>query len=382
MNIIIYGRGGTAAEFEEQIKCYNQLNGEVIHIVAWTDSFVQNANKEENVVPVEDVFELCYDYIVIASGYFDEIYSRLKSINIDMDKVVDRTKFYPEKNGKNVGQLINAFYLKQVRVNNEELQRTIEAYLNGNYFVDILGRRRFFLRGWDNEIGKEMGNVQIYEDSRWNLKYLLWKDKRIYYPYQWDEKIIREYHAFNVYTCMNTESAHRYLSNSFSVKEGDIVADIGAAEGLFALSVIDKAKKVYLFETDDIWYRPLQATFSEYSEKVVIEQKCVSNINWLNQTTLDQYFFSKEINFIKMDIEGAEQKVLLASAELLKRDNLKWAIATYHKPEDALFIDIFMKHMGYLTEYAEHYLWVDHRQFGCQPFGEFRKAVIRAYKDK
>ena len=381
MDIIIYGMGGVAHEFKEWIKCYNQLKRVHIRIVGFTDSYVKSTKnqREGNVVSVDDLKYLKSDYIVIASRFLDEICTVLENKNIDMEKVIASTNFYPEGNERNIGQLINAFYLERVQTNDEELKKSIQDYMNGKYFIDVLGRRRFV--GNQEAIRELEQDVTIYKDFEWDLKYVIWEGKKIYYPCQWDEKQIREYHLFNVYTCMNTKSSHRYLTDSFTVKEGDVVADIGAAEGLFLLSVIEKVKKAYVFEIDDIWYRPLQATFSKYKKKVVIEHGFVSNIDWEDQITLDKYFSTREINLIKMDIEGAEQKVLLASKTLLKRENLKWVIASYHKPEDAIFLDTFMKQMGYRTETAEQYLWIDQWEFGCQPFGEFRKAMIHAYRE-
>jgi hypothetical protein len=38
---------------------------------------------------------------------------------------------------------------------------------------------------------------------------------------------------------------------NFDVDVDDIVGDIGAAEGSFGLSIVEKAKKLYLFEMDE-----------------------------------------------------------------------------------------------------------------------------------
>jgi 16S rRNA A1518/A1519 N6-dimethyltransferase RsmA/KsgA/DIM1 with predicted DNA glycosylase/AP lyase activity len=49
------------------------------------------------------------------------------------------------------------------------------------------------------------------------------------------------------------------------VAEGDVVVDAGAAEGNFALSVIDKASKVYIIEGDAGWCEALRQTFLPYN---------------------------------------------------------------------------------------------------------------------
>lgn len=46
-----------------------------------------------------------------------------------------------------------------------------------------------------------------------------------------------------IFTEQHEKSAHRYFSDSCHVEEGDILVDVGAAEGLIALDHIDKVKK-------------------------------------------------------------------------------------------------------------------------------------------
>jgi 16S rRNA A1518/A1519 N6-dimethyltransferase RsmA/KsgA/DIM1 with predicted DNA glycosylase/AP lyase activity len=54
---------------------------------------------------------------------------------------------------------------------------------------------------------------------------------------------------------------HQYQTSYFQVKKNDILLDVGCAEALFSLDVIDKVKKVILFESDSVWFDPLKATF-------------------------------------------------------------------------------------------------------------------------
>lgn len=83
-----------------------------------------------------------------------------------------------------------------------------------------------------------------------------------------------------------------------------------------------------------------------------------------------------------MDIEGYEQKVLSSSKNILLRDNIRFVIATYHKTEDMDFIEAYMQKYGFKTEQSEGLLWIDHKVFGADPFGSFRKAMLRASKVK
>lgn len=112
----------------------------------------------------------------------------------------------------------------------------------------------------------------------------------MYYPASWSVEKIQEYHPFNEYTCFDESSAHKYLTEDFDVNQNDCVADIGAAEGLFSLAIVDKVKKIYIFEGDNIWLKPLNATFRDYQDKIVIINKYVSDINWNTFVTLDKFF--------------------------------------------------------------------------------------------
>lgn len=39
-----------------------------------------------------------------------------------------------------------------------------------------------------------------------------------------------------------------YLDEDFQVEEGDVVLDVGVAEGNFSMEIIERASKIYLFE--------------------------------------------------------------------------------------------------------------------------------------
>ncbi len=75
-----------------------------------------------------------------------------------------------------------------------------------------------------------------------------------------------------------------------NVKDNDILSDIGAAEGNFSLSVIDKVQHVYLFETDNDWIEALEKTFEPWKEKVSIIHKFVGNKDTDTCITLDSFF--------------------------------------------------------------------------------------------
>ena len=59
----------------------------------------------------------------------------------------------------------------------------------------------------------------------------------------------------------------------------------------------------------------------------------------VNTTTVDEYCVNNKIDkldFLKMDIEGAEYEVLCGAKETIKKYKPKLAICVYHKPEDII----------------------------------------------
>lgn len=55
-------------------------------------------------------------------------------------------------------------------------------------------------------------------------------------------------------------------------------------------------------------------------------------------TDLDSVVGGEKITFIKMDIEGAEEKALLGAERIITEQKPKLAICVYHKPEDIIEI--------------------------------------------
>lgn len=58
-----------------------------IEILAYVDSFKKGIFKEKLILSIEEISEYCYDYIVIASDYFEEITIKLKENNINLSKL-------------------------------------------------------------------------------------------------------------------------------------------------------------------------------------------------------------------------------------------------------------------------------------------------------
>jgi hypothetical protein len=165
------------------------------------------------------------------------------------------------------------------------------------------------------------------------------------------------------------------------VSEGDVVVDAGVAEGNFALSVVEKVKKMYLFETDETWITTLEATFAPWKEKVVIVNKYVSDNDKENCITLDTFFGNEKIDFIKADIEGAEFQLLTGAKKILSRQiPMKIVLCTYHKHNDAEMFNRILMSNGFCTEFSKGYMIFLYELYDRLEPPYLRRGLIRAKK--
>ncbi len=84
---------------------------------------------------------------------------------------------------------------------------------------------------------------------------------------------------------------------------------------------------------------------SERSEEVNANKVGWSNII-VEADTIDNLCKEIPITFLKMDIEGAEQKALIGARQTILRDKPKCAISVYHKTEDLFKIPLYLKQLN------------------------------------
>lgn len=168
------------------------------------------------------------------------------------------------------------------------------------------------------------------------------------------------------------------------ISRGDTVIDCGGYIGLFTLWCLNKgAKKVIVFEPEKRNCECLKRNLSSYidSGKVILIEKGVwshyrtmdlsltecgvghsllSGIEAVGSTSVEvveidsviQY--GERINFIKMDIEGAEREALIGSKRIIGKDKPKMFICSYHLPDDPQVITNIVLRMqpDYLIAYT------------------------------
>ncbi len=154
---------------------------------------------------------------------------------------------------------------------------------------------------------------------------------------------------FKIYEPNQTEIVKKY------VRKGDIVIDIGAHVGYYTLlmaQLVGENGKVYSFEPDPVNFQLLKKSVEINGfENVILIQKAVSNITNkvklflgdddsainriydaklgdakesidVESITIDEYFKENDelINFIKIDSEGSEVKIVNGMKQFLSRN--------------------------------------------------------------
>lgn len=222
--------------------------------------------------------------------------------------------------------------------------------------------------------------LPIFFDNKEKLNYVVHEGKRMYMsPKLQGEETIRQYYNS---LCMEQDikSPHLYQSEKVKIEDGDVVLDVGAAEGFFSLSIIDKASYVYMIEADEAWRKALEATFRPYGDKVRIIEKFAADVDGENKITIDSIIKNERLDFIKMDIEGGERSALKGAVNTLIAHDVKCSICTYHNDNDFDEIQHFFENMEYQTETSDGYIlctgmWEkDNRNL------DFRRGIIRGWK--
>jgi hypothetical protein len=222
-------------------------------------------------------------------------------------------------------------------------------------------------------------NIEVFDDHDKGLRYVLQGGKRLYFKKRWSKQKIR-----NLYNLLSKEqdfrSPHRYLTDQFKFEDGEVLVDVGVAEGNFALSIVEKASRVILFEADKEWIEPLKATFEPWKNKVLIVNKYVSDITNSGKTKLDDFIFPDETGtFLKIDVEGAESKLLNGCKRILAEQKpFKIAICTYHKQEDEKEFSSLLTQNGFETSHSDGFMLFFYDKKIKPPY--FRRGLIRAEK--
>jgi hypothetical protein len=244
------------------------------------------------------------------------------------------------------GRILRYFNsLPQEEVNEE--QREVLKYLRNNPLS-------IFPYNFQSHYSPQ--NIEVFYDDVNRMNYVFLDGKRLYYKKGLSKKNIRKSFS-ELLGEQDMNSPHRYLTKDFNANNC-VIADIGAADGNFSLSVIDTAKKIVLFEYDPKWVKALRLTFAPWKEKIEIISKRVAdrdNEKDINFSTF--YKTSPDINFLKIDVDGAEEEVLRSCQGALSSGKpMKIALCTYHKDSDESKFTALLQSLGFNVSYSDGYM--------------------------
>ena len=166
------------------------------------------------------------------------------------------------------------------------------------------------------------------------------------YGYEFLSPITRSMNNFLIHDIYTSMVSHEDdIVEQFSPKVGDIVIDVGAAFGFYTLLAskkVGQAGKVVAIETQpnifDILNRNIKLNkltniislnYAAYSKKTtlklyntysVMQERAGQSYTEVSADTLDNLLWRvgiKEVNWIKIDVEGAEYEVLKGATEVL-----------------------------------------------------------------
>lgn len=336
MKAVIWGAGGTARDFLRRKVLYPDYE-----IIAFTDNnpdvWGRTFWEGQEIIAPSQLNELEFDVIVICSLHTEAIYGQLvQKLHILADRILTY-KDLEKKAAERVAE-------KYKDSKEKEIQDVISVYKKG--ILNVLG----------SYLPENIKYNKVYRDEEGD-PYILFEGKRMYYPGDFVfQKQNGEEVILDVLYEQGEDSPHLYVRDDKEIPDDSVIVDAGVCEGNFALRYVERAKKIYLIESDPGWMKALHKTFYEYSDKVVYCSKYLSRFETEEMTTLDA-LVEEKIDFLKMDIEGAEIDALLGGMDVLQRSSAKCAICSYHRQFDEKYIRYLLQSYGYETEHSKGYMF-------------------------
>ncbi len=358
---IIWGTGETAVNLLKRKSLYGEYK-----IIAFIDNDRNKWGKvfwEGIAISGPNILlNLKYDVIVICSIYVDEISEQLKNVlGIESAKNIVT---YKDLEFDFCSKLINKYKNSE----DTEVQETLKVFKTG--VVNVLG-------SYYTQTDKRKYSFVLRDED--NYPYIIFEGKRMYYPidYKFQKKDGKDIVTDILYE-QGEDSPHLYVRADYEIPNNAVIVDAGVCEGNFALRYVERAKKIYLIESESRWIEALYRTFADYADKIVYCNKFLSGRDNAYEITLDK-LVSDKIDFLKMDIEGAEVDALLGGRAVLENSSAKCAICSYHRQYDEKYISFILKSYGYHVEHSKGYM--------CFPYDEnvkdtldLRRGVVYAEK--
>ncbi|WP_157153680.1 FkbM family methyltransferase [Brachyspira murdochii] len=229
----------------------------------------------------------------------------------------------------------------------------------------MLSFYRYVHRNFKREVlfSFKYGVISVYDWIVKMISFLIFDRK--YYP-----KEIGAFALFHIFK-MNQYN----VSDIFEVANDSIVFDVGAWKGdtaYFFSKRCNTNAKIYAFEPDKNAFCTLKSIREKYNlSNVILENILFSNknetVDFISMTpnipsvkmsavTIDEFVKNnniERIDYLKMDVEGAEMNILKGAVNTIKSLRPSLAIAIYNGGE--LFMEDFYKVPIFIKEITENY---------------------------
>ena len=193
----------------------------------------------------------------------------------------------------------------------------------------------------------------------------------------------------------------QYFLNGFLPQKGDIAIDGGTYDGATSIDFAKCGANVYAFEMDADNYKKCQARLEVFGKNcdVIIENLGLSDktgeeryspFGTASRKTsngkltakfidLDTYVARNNlprVDYIKLDIEGAELDMLHGAAKTISRCKPKMAISAYHKLEDLWTLATYVKSLR-----ADYNFEFRHYRIDCKDYtlNDTERAVLKYF---
>ena len=188
----------------------------------------------------------------------------------------------------------------------------------------------------------------------------------------------------------------QYFLEGFLPTEGDIAIDGGAYDGATSRDFAMQGAKVYAFEMSAENYKNCLARAEKYNfvvenlglsdregEEFYFEGDAASSKGRGNSvakvTDLDTYVYKKNlprVDYIKLDIEGAELDMLHGAAKTIARWKPKMAVSAYHKWDDIFKLATYIKSIR-----PDYEFQFRHYRMDCTDYAltDERRAILKKY---
>ena len=338
-NLLVWGTGGACESFHRK---YHDIFYSFFDIVGYIDTKKDKQGKyfyNKRIYSPEQIHSLEWDMILLCTvnrTYQDEMLNFLQNMG------VERTKIACFLNCEGIGLMRDFIFEKYKDTEDGEIQSMLQ-YIEGHE-----------LSVFNTELEKKKKSYKVYSDSYYVDPYVFIDDKRMYYPKEFLDIKTTPF-VYDIYGEQSLNSPHLYVPFGTNIQNNSVIVDVGAREGNFSLKYIENSKKTYIIECEKAWCRALSKTFAPYRDKVEICNAYVGKTDDGKGRTIDS-LIKDSVDFLKMDIEGAEVDALKGAKRLLGESRAFCSICAYHNENDEKNIKTILHEYGYTTEVSHGYM--------------------------